>query len=171
MPCSDQRVDVAFEDAVRLYDDGPDAPAKDIEKEKTFRLNFTDEARRIVRDWTNPSLCCQPQDESRVMFELRRRMRDHCSVWPLDAGVHAGHMGYRPSHAVAAARLRGRHHAMEYVIQFWDENDVDSFETKPLELWLRAVERWARASIAPDRIVPPPRPFATVGPQREVHAE
>jgi hypothetical protein len=62
---------------------------------------------------------------------------------------------------VPAARLRGNHHAMVYVIEPWecpDWPDFDILDPKLLAPWLLEVERWA-ATKHPARFVPPPRPF------------
>ena len=159
---------VTFEDAVREYDDGPDAPVTRplLAKEQTFRLHFVEEVRRIVRDWTDPMLGCNPYEEVAATFKLRRLTRKRFSVWPDDSGYPTNPTGFHDGHALAAARLRGRHHAMAYLIKFWNDTDTDHFDPEVLRPWLRAVERWAKTMPRPDRIVPPPRPRIAISPTR-----
>jgi hypothetical protein len=66
-------------------------------------------------------------------------------------------MGYRPGHEVPAAHARGRHHALEYVIEPCRESDVDVFDPKLLRPWLAAVEQWAESPIRPEAPSSPPR--------------
>lgn len=63
-----------------------------------------------------------------------------------------------------SARARGRHHALAYVTQAWDEmDDLDTFERLILPAWLTAVERWVREPIRPSVITAPPRPLEIPG--------
>ncbi len=165
---------------VREYDDGPDAPAKNPAKEKAYRQGFVEGAQHVVKVWAHPPgppkpdpqpvsvrellamRRCDPFAEAEAAWQLRQRVRERFTVYGRgDAGRKTYHLGYRPGHAAAAARLRGRHHAMAYVTNLWEEletADLDIFNPKLLCPWLRAVEQWASAPIRPNVIVPPPRP-------------
>lgn len=174
---------------VREYDDGPDWPVKNRAKEQAYRQGFVDEARRIVRDWAHPPgpptpdlepvtvrellarRRCDPFAEAEAAWQLRQRVRERFTVYGRgDAGRKTYHLGYRPRHAAAAARLRGRHHAMAYVTNLWEDletADLDIFDPRLLCPWLRAVEAWASATIRPNVITPPPRPMEVVPPEQD----
>jgi len=165
---------------VREYDDGPDLPVKNRAAELAYRQGFVQGARHVVQVWAHPpgpvkpapgpvplrdlieQRRCDPFEEVEAALQLRRRVRERFTVYGRgDAGPKTYHLGYRPGHAVAAARLRGRHHAMAFVTNLWedlDTADLDIFDPKLLCPWLRAVERWASAPVRPNVIVPPPRP-------------
>ncbi|HRT43378.1 MAG TPA: helicase RepA family protein [Phycisphaerae bacterium] len=165
---------------LREYDDGPDWPIVNRAKEQAYRQGFLEGARHIVKVWAHPpgppkpdpqpvsvrklieQRRCDPFAEVEAAWQLRRRVRERFAVYGRgDAGRKTYHLGYRPGHAVAAARLRGRHHAMAYVTSLWedlDTADLDIFDPKLLCPWLRAVEAWASAPIRPNVIAPPPRP-------------
>lgn len=171
---------------VREYDDGPDAPAKNPAKEKAYRQGFVEGARHVVKVWAHPpgppkpdpqpvsvrellaQRRCDPFAEAETAWQLRQRVRERFTVYGRgDAGRKTHHRGYRPGHAVAAARLRGRHHAMAYVTNLWEDletADLDIFDPKLLCPWLRSVEQWASAPIRPNVIVPPPRPLDVTPP-------
>lgn len=170
---------------VRWYDDGADWPDPSRRKERAFRRGFVEEARRIVRAWAHPPRPpdvapdaspvtlgellarrrCDPFAEEQAARKLRQRVRERYAVYGAGYGPGCGgrktyHLGYRPGHEVPAARLRGRHHAMAYVIEPWhhlETSDVDIFDPRLLCPWLMAVEQWAGAPIRPDVTVPPPR--------------
>jgi hypothetical protein len=175
---------VANNDIVREYQDGADFPASEIAlaAERAYRRDFVDEARRIVRVWAHPpgpppppdfkpksvrelmaKRRCAPYDEMESAWKQRQRFRERYTVYGSgDAGPKTYHLGYRAGHEVPAARLRGRHHAMAYVLNIWEDlatSDLDIFDPKLLCPWLRAVEQWATAPIRPNRITPPPRPL------------
>lgn len=172
---------------VREYDDGPDAPAKNRAKEQAYRQGFVEGARHVVKVWAHPPgpskpdpqpvsvrellarRRCDPFAEAEAAWQLRQRVRERFTVYGRgDAGRKTHHLGYRPGHAAAAARLRGRHHAMAYVTNLWEEletADLDIFDPKLLCPWLRAVEAWASAPIRPNVIVPPPRPLDVTPPE------
>jgi hypothetical protein len=147
------------------YDDGAGWPGPSIEKERAFRQGFVEEARRVAREWTDPANeAFDPFGEEEAAHKLRLRVRErYCVYGRGDAGRRTYHLGWRPGHAVPAARLRGRHHALAYVTQAWDEvTDFDAFDTLVMPAWLAAVERWARTPIRPRVISPPPRPLEVV---------
>ena len=169
---------VADENLVREYDDGPDWPVNNRTKEQAYRRGFVESARRIVDEWAHPpgpapepkpvplselieQQVFDPFAEAEAAWQLRRRVRERFAVYGRgDAGRKTYHLGYQPDHAVAAARLRGRHHAMVFVTELWehlDTSDLDIFDPRLLCPWLRAVERWADAPIKPKVITPPPR--------------
>jgi len=144
------------------YDDGPDWPNQSPEKERAFRRGFLEEARRVVREWADPDDgTFDPWGEEEAARQLRRRVRERFSVYaPGRAGPKTHHLGYRPGHAAPAARLRGRHHAMAYVTQSWDEvEDLDAFDRLVLPAWLTAVERWAEEPISTRDPAAPPMPL------------
>lgn len=162
---------------VREYDDGPDAPVTNLDKEQAYREGFLDEARRIVRDWANPmppstsdakpvsirelmGRCrSDPFSEIDAAKIQREHLREDYAVYEAgDAGPKTRHLGYRPGHEVPAAEWRGRHHAMTFVLEPWhhlDTADVDVFDPALLRRWLEAVENWASAPIETDLITPP----------------
>ncbi|HRX83502.1 MAG TPA: helicase RepA family protein [Phycisphaerae bacterium] len=188
-------VTINEQDIVREYDDGAGWPVNNRAKEQAYRRGFVEEARRIVRDWAHPpeprnakpgpgpvsvrelldSRRCDPFGEVEAAWQLRRRVRERFTVYgPGDAGRKTYHLGYRPGHAVAAARLRGRNHAMAFVTNLWEDletADLDIFDPRLLCPWLRAVEQWASAPIRPNVIVPPPHPMEVAPPEEFVHAE
>lgn len=173
---------------LREYDDGPDWPITNRAKEQAYRQGFLEGARHVVKVWAHPpgppkpdpqpvsvrklieQRRCDPFAEVEAAWQLRRRVRERFAVYGRgDAGRKTYHLGYRPGHAVAAARLRGRHHAMAYVTNLWedlDTADLDIFDPKLLCPWLRAVEQWATSPIRPNVIVPPPRPLEVVPPDQ-----
>lgn len=170
---------------LREYDDGAGWPKYTREKEQAFRQGFLEEAQRVVREWAHsfdgmknpPSMTpvplsegiarmrLDPLQEAEAARHLRLRVRERYAVYktgygPGCAGRKTYHLGYRPGHEIPAARLRGRHHALEYVIEPTREletADVDVFDPMLLSLWLKAVEEWADRLIRPRRISPPPR--------------
>lgn len=157
---------VATAQAVQIYDDGPGWPSASREKERAYRLGFVEEARRVVREWTDPvDATFDPIGEEHAARQLRLRTRERYSIYkpaygPDCAGRKTYHLGYRPGHDVPAARLRGRHHALAYVTQSWDDvQDFEAFDRLVLPAWLTAVERWAEGPIRPGVIIPPPRPL------------
>jgi len=157
---------VAGQALLRDYDDGAGWPNASIEKERAFRQGFVEEARRVVREWVNPDGdALAPFGEEQAAHNLRLRVRErYCVYGRGDAGRKTYHLGYRPGHEVPAARLRGRHHALVYVTQSWDEvSDLDTFDHLVLPAWLTAVEQWAAKPIRPQVISPPPRPLEITG--------
>lgn len=167
---------------VRWYDDGPDWPITNRAKEQAYRQGFVEGARRIVNVWAHPpgppppfdpepktvrellaARRCDPFAEEEAAWQLRKRVQRRFTVYgPGDAGRKTYHLGFRPGHAVAAARLRGRHHAMAFVTNLWrdaETADLDIYDPKLLCPWLRAVEQWASAPIQPNKVSPPPRPL------------
>lgn len=168
-----------IEDAplVPEYDDGPDAPVTNIDKEQAYRQGFLDEARRIVRDWANPMPPSKPDAKPVSVRELmarcrsdpfseidaakaqREHLREDYAVYEAgDAGPKTRHLGYRQGHEVPAAEWRGRHHAMTFVLEPWqhlDTADVDVFNPALLRRWLDAVENWASAPIDTTIVTPP----------------
>lgn len=159
------------------YDDGPDQPVTNLDKEQAYRQGFLDEARRIVRDWANPmppskpdakpvsirelmQRCrCDPFSEIDAAKVQREQLREDYAVYEAgDAGPKTRHLGYRQGHEVPAAEWRGRHHAMAFVLEPWqhlDTADVDVFDPALLRRWLDAVENWASAPIDTNLITPP----------------
>jgi len=161
------------------YDDGPDQPVTNLDKEQAYRQGFLDEARRIVRDWANPmppskpdtrpvsirelmQRCrCDPFSEIDAAKVQREQLREDYAVYEAgDAGPKTRHLGYRQGHEVPAAEWRGRHHAMTFVLEPWhhlDTADVDVFDPALLRRWLDAVENWASSPIDTTLVTPPPR--------------
>ncbi|MEX0652962.1 MAG: helicase RepA family protein [Phycisphaeraceae bacterium] len=131
--------------AILHYDDGPDCPCN-REKERAYRQGFVEEARRVVREWGDPDDdAFDPWAEIATAERTRRRVRQR--------------LGCRPGHEVPAARARGRHHALAFVTQAWDEvSDLDAFDRHVMPAWLLAVERWTERPIRMQTISPPPRP-------------
>ena len=151
---------------VQDYDDGPGWPHSSPEKERAFRQGFVEEARRVAQEWADPDdATFDPWGEEQAAQQLRRRVRERYAVYGAgDAGRKTYHLGYRVGHDVPAARLRGRHHALAYVSQSWDQvEDFDAFDHLVLPAWLTAVERWAAERIRPRSIAPPPRPLEMEG--------
>jgi len=176
---------------VRHYDDGPGWPNATREKERAFRRGFVEEARRVIRQWAHPpeDLMGEPRVVATKLSELqanrrfdpikeieaarmlRLRVRERYTVYgaaygPGCAGQRTHHLGYRSGHEVPAARLRGRHHALEYVVEPWQHastDHVDIFHPMILCPWLRAVEDWAKGPIRADAPLPPPRPMEIEG--------
>jgi hypothetical protein len=109
--------------------------------------------------------------------KLREEVREEHSVYRRgSAGPKTCHLGYRPGHEVLAARARGRHHALERVIDPWRDpatSDVDVYDPKLLKPWLAAVEQWAESPFKPEAPAPPPRVMeiaaATAFQRREMH--
>jgi hypothetical protein len=148
---------------VSHYDDGAGWPNETREKERAFRQGFLEEARRVVREWIAPlGDAFEPFRQEKAAHNLRLRVRERYTVYragygPNCAGRKTYHLGYRPGHEAPAARLRGRHHALAYVTQSWDEVfDSDTFDHLVLPAWLAAVEQWASKPIRPRIISPPP---------------
>ncbi|MBE3123213.1 MAG: AAA family ATPase [Planctomycetes bacterium] len=156
---------VADQSLLRYYDDGAGWPNETREKERAFRRGFLEEARRVAREWADPDDAFDPFVEEQAAHNLRLRVHERYSVYQRGvAGRKTYHLGYRPGHEVPAARLRGRHHALAYVAQSWDEvSDFDAFDHLILPAWLVAVEHWAIKPIRPRIISPPPRPLEIVG--------
>ena len=168
---------VAIGDAVVLshYDDGPAHPC-DPEKERAFRRAFLAEAQRIEREWSRSPQRCDTDPPAREPDDLvreeeaarlrRQHLRErYTASSPGYAGHASRHPGYRPGHAVPAAELRGRHHAMRYVVETLQQGAVPArkvFESRLLDSWSTAVERWATAPLQPDVTSPPPRPLDTI---------
>jgi len=166
---------------VRDYDDGPGGPRSNRAKERAFRQGFVEEARRVLREWAHPfdemnrvpSLTprplskarCNPSREIAIARKLRLRVRERYAVYgaaygPDCAGRKTYHQGYRLGHEAVAARLRGRHHALEYVVEPQRDlatADVGIFDPMLLGLWLKAVEEWAEGPMRPRAPMPPPR--------------
>lgn len=172
-----------FENLVPGYDDGAGWPNATCEKEQAFRQGFLEEARRIARQWAHPAdlepiaaksdpiaafikrVMADPRfdpfQEVEAAARLRNHLRERYTVYgPGITGRKAFHLGYRAGHEVPAARLRGRHHAMVYVVEPWEhaeDADVDVFDPQRLSRWLQAVEAWADSPIQPESPCPPPR--------------
>jgi len=153
-------------DLVRLYDDGAGCLSTTYAKERAFRQGFVEEARRIVREWVDPDDETQdPFGELQSAHRLRLRIQEKYAVYgPGCAGRRTYHLGFRPGHEIAAARARGRHHALVYVVQSWEEVDeLELFDQIILPAWLAAVERWAEGPIRLRPALPPPRPLEIDG--------
>jgi len=151
---------------VQHYDDGSGWPNATHRKERAFRQGFVEEARRLVREWIDPDEdTFDPFGEVEAARRLRRRIRERYSVYGSgDAGRKTYHLGWRRGHEMPAARARGRHHALEYVVQSWDEvSELDGFDRLILPAWLTAVEQWGREPIRPRVISSPPRPLEIEG--------
>ncbi len=144
------------QDIVKLYDDSLGWPNNTVEKEQAYREGFLEESQRVVRDGLSRG------DAIRLRVARRNRdvFRDHCAVYRTDsAGRKTHHLGYRPGHEVYAARLRGQHHALEFVAQALDEvEDFAMFDQVIIPFWQGAVELWSRKPIDMDAISLPPRP-------------
>ena len=160
---------VTGEPILSYYDDGAGWPNETCEKERAFRQGFLEEARRVAREWADPDDPFDPFSEEEAAHKLRLRVCERYTVYgagygPGCAGRKTYHLGYRPGHEVPAARLRGRHHALAYVTQSWDEvSDLDTFDRLVLPAWLMAVEQWASKPIRQQVISPPPRPLEIEG--------
>ena len=151
---------------MRHYDDGLGWGNWSTAKEQAFRKGFLEEARRVTCEWVDPDDDdFDPRAEEEAAHRLRLRIRERYAVYGRgDAGCKTYHLGWRPGHAVAAARARGRHHALAYVTQSWDDvSDFDAFDYLVMPAWLRAVEGWARKPIQPKAMSPPPRPLWVKG--------
>lgn len=166
---------VALPTQVRLleYDDGPGWPSQSRKKERAYRQGFVEQARRAVREWIDPDdATFDPWGQERAARQLRLCTRERYTVYgvaygPLCAGRKTYHLGYRPGHEVPAARLRGRHHALAYITQSWEQaTDCDAFDNMILPAWLTAVEHWAAAPLPTRVIVPPPWPLAIAVPPK-----
>jgi AAA domain len=166
---------------LRHYDDGAGWPNATVEKEQAFRKGFLEEARRVAREWVNPpkegpatnrltvrplgqvmdETPFDPDREIEVARRLRARISERFSVYRRgSAGRRTYHLGWRPGHVIPSARARGRHHALEYVVEPWrdlDTADLDVFAPEILSPWLAAVEAWARSPMRPAAPAPPPR--------------
>ena len=158
---------VASAQVVSIYDDGAGWPNATAEKERAFRQGFLEEARRVVREWTNPDdATFDPFGEEQAARQLRLRTKERYTIYrpgygPNCAGRKTYHVGYWPGHDAPAARLRGRHHALAYVTQSWDDvRDFDAFDKLVLPAWLAAVERWAQEPIKMGLTIAPPRPLS-----------
>jgi len=151
---------------VREYDDGAGWPNMTAAKERAFRRGFLEEARRAVREWTSGDLeLFDPFGQEEAAYHLRWRTRERYTVYRSAyglgcAGRKTHHVGYRPEHVVPAARLRGRHHALAYIVQASEDiQDDETFDHWVLPAWLAAVERWAAKPIKKNALsAPPPRP-------------
>jgi len=151
----------------RRYDDGLGWPNAAPRKERAFRQGFVEEARRVLREWVDPDdETFDPWGEIEAAHRLRLRIRGRYTVYgPGRAGRKTYHLGYRPGHEIAAARSRGRHHALAYVAQSWEEaDDLDTLDHLVLPAWLMAVEQWANGLIR-SGVTPPPRPLQIEGVQ------
>ncbi len=172
---------VARQHLVRFYDDGPGGSVATKEKEQAFRDGFVAEARRLVRAWAHPPAELLTNDQiTRVsLAERMKKLKFHSSA-EIEAarnqrqqtrerhsvyrrgpdGPKTYLSGYLAGHEVPAARARGRHHALEYVIEPWRDaatSDVDVFDPLLLHPWLAAVEQWAQSPLRPEAPAPPPR--------------
>jgi len=152
------------------YEDGPGWTNTSSKKEQAYRQGFVEEARRITREWPAYGDEGYIQDaEEQAAHRMRLRLRKRYAVYgsaygPGCAGRKTHHLGYRPGHAVPAARLRGRHHALAFVTQSWDQTtDLSTFDCLIMPAWLTAVEHWAQKPIRPRKIIPPPRPLEIEG--------
>ena len=151
---------------VRDYDDSIDLPLCSPANERAYRQGFLEEARRVLREWVDPDDdTFDPWGEEEAARQLRLRVRERYTVYGAAygegcAGRRTYHLGYRPGHAAPAARLRGRHHALAFVVQSWDEvADLDALDYLVLPAWLKAVEEWAAMPIRLDTVPLPPRPL------------
>ena len=144
---------VALNGLAEYYDDGAGWPNYSREKERAFRQGFVEETRRVLREWSDPPDDFDPWAEVATAERTRRRVRDR--------------FGCRPGHEVPAARARGRHHALVYVTQAWDEvEDFDTFDRLVMPAWMLAVERWAQWPIRMQISSPPPRPLDMMPPEQ-----
>jgi hypothetical protein len=160
--------EAAAQGLLHLFDDGMGWGDVSRPKELAFRRGFLDAARHVLRDWVdNDSRDFDPVGEEEAAWKLRQRVRErYCVYGRGDAGRKTYHLGWRPGHAVAAARLRGWHHGLTCITQSWPEvSDIDTFDHFVLPAWLLAVERWAQAPIRPDVVTPPPWPLEIEGVQ------
>ncbi|MFB3894510.1 MAG: AAA family ATPase [Phycisphaerae bacterium] len=169
---------VASAQAVSIYDDSAGWPNATVEKEHAFRQGFLEEASRVVREWTNPDdATFDPFGEEQAALHLRLRTKERYTIYrpgygPNCAGRKTHHVGYWPGHEAPAARLRGRHHALAYVTQSWDDvQDFDAFDRLVLPAWLAAVERWAQEPIKMGLTIAPPRPLSIVRPDDDIAAK
>lgn len=172
---------VARQHLVRFYDDGPGGSGATKEKEQAFRDGFVAEARRVVRAWAHPPAELLTNDQVAIVSlaerlkklkfhssaeiegarNQRQQARERHSVYRRGPdGPKTYLSGYLAGHEVPAARARGRHHALEYVIEPWRDaatSDVDVFDSLLLRPWLAAVEQWAQSPSRPEAPAPPPR--------------
>jgi len=151
----------------RRYDDGLGWPNATPRKERAYRQGFVEEARRVLREWVDPDdETFDPWGEIEAAHRLRLKIRERYTVYgPGCAGRETYHLGYRPGHEIAAARSRGRHHALAYVAQSWEKaDDLDTLDHLVLPAWLMAVEQWANGLIR-SGVTPPPRPLQIEGVQ------
>jgi hypothetical protein len=182
---------------VRFYDDGPGGTGASKEKEQAFREGFLEGARRAAGVWAHPPEEPRPRGEFKpvslremirkmpfdssteikAVRRLREQIREGYTVYRRgSAGPKTYHLGYRPGHEAPAARARGYHHALEYVIEPWRDlatSDVDIYAPRLLKPWLAAVEQWAESPMRPEAPMPPPRVMevaaATAFERRETH--
>jgi putative DNA primase/helicase len=151
------------------YDDSMGGPNTSRLKELAFRRGFLEAARYVLRQWVdNDSETFDPVAEEQAAYKLRQRVQERYSVYRRGCeGRKTYHLGWRPGHEVAAARLRGWHHGLTCITQSWPEvSDIDTFDHFVLPAWLLAVERWAEAPIRPDVVTPPPWPLEIEGAQK-----
>ncbi len=72
-------------------------------------------------------------------------------------GIERGCYLYDADHTVAAARTRGRHHALEFVCQAWERDEAGQHDMPSvLQRWVEEVIRWANGPR--DEISLPPNP-------------
>ena len=158
-------VEAAAQGLLSEYDDAMGWSNASRPKELAFRRGFVEEARRIAREWVDPADDFDPFGEEHTAHRLRLRIQErYCVYGRGDAGPKTYHLGWRPGHAVPAARLRGRHHALVYTVEAWEYVlDIDTFDHLVLPAWLAAVERWAADADPANVVTPPPRPLEIEG--------
>jgi hypothetical protein len=99
------------------------------------------------------ALCDEPDLEA---IDASRHARTDARFAAI-VGIEQGCCRYAADHAVAAARTRGRHHAMEFVCQAWERDEAEQHDMPTvLQRWLEEVIRWANGPR--DEISLPPNP-------------
>ena len=142
----DDRAEIedALVEALEEADAHAEASSTDWENLSELVDLIVEEARRVVREWIDADDDrFDPFGELATAERTRRRVRDR--------------FGCGPGHEVPAARARGRHHALAYVTQAWDEVDetlpkvsaeglrtlhlvrADQIEIRPPEWLLRGI--------------------------------
>ncbi|HOD83926.1 MAG: Regulatory protein RepA [Planctomycetes bacterium ADurb.Bin126] len=131
----------------RQYEDSyelPDSPER-LEAEQVYRIAFLDAARMAAR-WREPD-----REMLEAAWNQRRAVRRAAEI---ESG---GVIYYRPGHAVAAARARGKVQAFEHAAQAWDEltgrgMSDEAVAAVALPAWLHRIKQWAAEEIDPARI-------------------
>ena len=138
----------------RDYQDSLDCElAKDsctwVEAEQAFREGFLAAAESAV-DLSTSDGDESLADLSAMAAERRYRAREAASC-----GTH--YEWFIVGHEIAAARLRGEHHALTFISDYLSL-EIDADES--LATWLLEVERWYRSPLWP--VVSPSRPLVAV---------
>jgi hypothetical protein len=117
------------------YEDGilPDGHPIREQAERAYRSAYLAAANQAAL-WDEPDI---------EAVEAARHARADARFAAI-VGIEQGCYHYAADHAVAAARTRGRHHALEFACQAWERDDAEPHDTPTvLQRWLAEVIRWA----------------------------